>query len=88
MAQVTIRNLSRITRNISLRREYDGIDGRCLYIRPRGVLLAPAEIVAEPELLREARMGVVSVTGERQEPEKKPEKTQGRSSRRKKKKED
>ena len=92
MAQVTIRSLSRVTRNISLRRQYDGIDGRCLYIRPREIIQAPAEIAKEPELQREAKAGLVSVTGgadEKKDTRKKEKTTKpGKKSRGKKRKED
>ncbi len=85
--RVTIRNRTRMTRNISLRREYAGIDGRCLYIRPKEAILAPAAIVSDLQLVQEAKHGYVTVTGDKAEPKRKETKTSGRRARSRTKKE-
>lgn len=88
MANVVIRNRTRQTRNITLRREYEGVADRALYIRPDEMVVAPAEIVAEAELMQEAKKGYVTVTGDASEPKRDTKKDAGKRSPRKKRKED
>ena len=87
MANVTIRSNVAFTIPISLRREHAGLEGRTIYLRPRTVLEAPAEVAEEPEVLQYARKGAITVTGARPESREDaaPEKKRGK---RKRKKED